>query len=606
MCGIVGYVGEQEALPLLLDGLERLEYRGYDSAGVAVLGAGGAIRVAKRSGRIQNLRERTAGMEIPGSTGIGHTRWATHGRPSDENAHPHFGCDERFAIVHNGIIENYAQLRSELQQRGHIFRSETDTEVIAHLLEEHAELPLGEAVLRVLQYLRGSYAIAVISRGAPGMIFAARQQSPLVVGLSEGAQYLASDIPAILPHTREVVILEDGECAELSREGVRILTLTGAPIQREPLHVSWDVAAAEKAGHAHFMIKEILEQPQVFRDTMRGRVDPHSTRIHLPELTGLDARSLGRVHIVACGTSYHAGMVGRMLIERWARLETRAEIGSEFRYQEPIVAPGDLLVAISQSGETADTIAALREGRSRGARTLAVTNVHGSSLDREADMVLHTLAGPEIAVASSKAYTSQIITLTLLALWLTQERGGAANIPDAIEELYGLPEKADQLLASRGSIEALAARIAQASDAFYIGRGLDYAVALEGQLKLKEISYLHAEALPAGELKHGTLALIEPGVPVIALCTQGRLREKTISNITEVRARGAHVIGVGRASDEELLRHVDELITIPDVADEFTPALAVLPLQLLAYYTAVARGHDVDKPRNLAKSVTVE
>lgn len=606
MCGIVGYVGDQEALPLLLDGLERLEYRGYDSAGVAVLSGSGEIRVAKRSGRIQNLRERAAQMEIPGTIGIGHTRWATHGRPSDENAHPHFGCDESFAIVHNGIIENYAQLRQELQARGHVFRSETDTEVIAHLLEEQAGLPLGTAVLKVLGHLRGSYAIAVISRDAPGTIFAARQQSPLVVGLGVGTQFLASDIPAILPHTREVLILEDGECAELTRDGVRVLDRTGRTIAREALHVSWDVAAAEKSGHAHFMIKEILEQPQVFRDTIRGRIDPEAGRIDLPELAGLDPMTVPRVHVVACGTSYHAGLVGRMLLEHWARIETRAEIGSEFRYQEPLVQPGDLLVAISQSGETADTIAALREGRSRGAKTLAVTNVHGSSLDREADLVLHTLAGPEIAVASSKAYTSQIITLTLFALWLAHGRGTLESVSDAVGELFRLSEKADQILATRGTIEALAARIAQAQDAFYIGRGLDYAVALEGQLKLKEISYLHAEALPAGELKHGTLALIEPGVPVVALCTQSRLREKTISNITEVRARGAHVVGIGKASDEELRRHVDELITIPDAADEFIPALAVLPLQLLAYYTAVARGHDVDKPRNLAKSVTVE
>jgi glucosamine--fructose-6-phosphate aminotransferase (isomerizing) len=605
MCGIVGYIGPQEALPILLEGLERLEYRGYDSAGVAVLGGTGDILVSKRAGRIADLREHIGASDVPGRIGIGHTRWATHGRPNDENAHPHFGCDGRYAIVHNGIIENYAELRRELMARNHVFRSETDTEVIAHLLEEEEGRPLLEALQRVTLHLRGSYAIAAISRDEPGTLVAAREQSPLVIGVGQGEQFIASDIPAILRHTREVLILEDGDSAQLTASAAQVFTRDGAPSTREPLHVEWDVHAAEKGGHEHFMIKEILEQPQVFRETARGRLDVEGGRVILPELDALGIASAHRIHIVACGTSYHAGLVGKALIEGIARIETRTEIGSEFRYQDPIVEEGDLLIAVSQSGETADTIAALREGRRRGARTLAVTNVRGSSLDREADAVLPTLAGPEIAVASSKAYTSQIITLTLLALHLAQLRGRTVR-KELLQQVLDLPAKADVLLSLRGEIEALAGRIAQAKDVFYIGRGLDYAVALEGQLKLKEISYLHAEALAAGELKHGTLALIEPGVPVVALCTQTRLREKTISNMTEVRARGAHVIAIGQASDDELERHADEVLRIPDVAEELAPALSVLPLQLLAYYAAVARGNDVDKPRNLAKSVTVE
>ncbi len=605
MCGIVGYVGSEEALPILLEGLERLEYRGYDSAGVAVLGGEGEILVSKRAGRIVDLRRHIGDGVVPGSIGIGHTRWATHGRPNDENAHPHFGCDGRYAIVHNGIIENYAQLREELSARGHVFRSETDTEVVAHLLEEEGDRRLLEALMRVTDHLHGSYALAAISRDEPGTLVVAREQSPLVVGVGRGEQFVASDIPAILRHTREILILEDGDCAQLTAGAAEVFRHDGTPVEREALHVEWDVAAAEKGGHDHFMIKEILEQPHVFRETTRGRIDVTAGRVRLPELDGLDLATVRRLHIVACGTSYHAGLVGRALLEGIARVETRSEIGSEFRYQNPLVEAGDLLIAVSQSGETADTIAALREGRRRGAKTIAVTNVRGSSLDREADAVLPTLAGPEIAVASSKAYTSQILTLTLLALHMAQLRGREVRA-GLLEELMELPAKADLLLSLRGEIEALAGRIAQAKDIFYIGRGLDYAVALEGQLKLKEISYLHAEALPAGELKHGTLALIEPGVPVIALCTQQRLREKTIGNMTEVRARGAHVIAIGQAGDVELERHADEVLSIPDVAEEIAPALTVLPLQLLAYYAAVARGNDVDKPRNLAKSVTVE
>ncbi|MDA8344282.1 MAG: glutamine--fructose-6-phosphate transaminase (isomerizing) [Thermaerobacter sp.] len=605
MCGIVGYIGPQEALPILLEGLERLEYRGYDSAGVAVLGAGGDILVAKRAGRIADLRQHIGGAKLPGRLGIGHTRWATHGRPSDENAHPHFGCDGRYAIVHNGIIENYAELRQELSARGHVFRSETDTEVVAHLLEEASDLPLLEALRQVTRRLQGSYALAAISRDEPGALVAAREQSPLVVGVGEGEQFVASDIPAILRHTRQVLILEDGECARLTAEKAEVFNRDGSPSARQRLHVAWDVHAAEKGGHAHFMIKEILEQPQVFRETTRGRIDVARGKVLLPEVEGLGLERARRLHVVACGTSYHAGLVGKALLEGIARVETRTEIGSEFRYQDPLVEQGDVLIAVSQSGETADTIAALREGRRRGARTLAVTNVRGSSLDREADAVLPTLAGPEVAVASSKAYTSQILTLTLLALHLAQLRGKEVT-KELLQGVTELPAKADALLAQRGEIEALAGRIAEAKDIFYIGRGVDFAVALEGQLKLKEISYIHAEALPAGELKHGTLALIEPGVPVIALCTQSRLREKTISNMTEVRARGAHVIAIGQAHDEELALHADEVLRIPDVAEVLSPALSVLPLQLLAYYAAVARGNDVDKPRNLAKSVTVE
>ncbi|BDG61650.1 glutamine--fructose-6-phosphate transaminase (isomerizing) [Caldinitratiruptor microaerophilus] len=616
MCGIVGYVGQEPALPILLEGLRRLEYRGYDSAGVAVL-VDGQPHVVKAVGRIAQLEERLSGGEASairsgtGATvGIGHTRWATHGRPSDTNSHPHTDCTGRFVVIHNGIIENYLQLREVLTAHGHVFRSETDTEVIPHLLEAYYQGDLVEAVRKVASQLHGAYALAVLCRDEPDRIVAVRLASPVVIGLGQGENFLASDIPALLPYTRRVLVLNDGEMAVLTRDRVQILTLQGGPVEREPMEVTWDAARAEKGGYAHFMLKEIHEQPQALRDTLRGRLSPDGRRVTLPEvgLTPEEVRRLRKVALVACGTASHAGLVGRYLIERLAGIPVEWDVASEYRYRDPMLGPDSLFVAISQSGETADTLAALREARAKGAKVLAIVNVVGSSIAREADWALHTWAGPEIAVASTKAYTTQLVAVTLLAVWLGQAAGrldedGAARILAALRDL---PAQAEQVLAQEAEVQRVASDLARHDDVFFIGRGLDYAVALEGQLKLKEISYIHAEAYPAGELKHGTLALITKGVPVVALSTQPALAPKTLSNIQEVRARGAAVIAVALEGDEQVPRHADTVFTIPRTDPLVAPALAVIPLQLLAYYAAVLRGHDVDRPRNLAKSVTVE
>lgn len=609
MCGIVGYIGQREALPVLMDGLKRLEYRGYDSAGVAVV-AGGETRVAKRQGRLRELEAALTDLPAGSRVGIGHTRWATHGRPSDRNAHPHTDASGRFAVVHNGIIENYAELREELARQGCVFRSETDTEVIPHRIASHYDGDLVQAVRRAVSRLRGAFALAVVCEQEPDRIVAVRVASPLVIGLGEGEHLLASDIPALLPYTRRVIAMEEGWLAVLTREGVAVTTVSGEPVQPRVMHVNWELRQAERGGYAHFMLKEIHEQPRALRDTLSGRLDPAAGRVRLPEvgLSAAEVQALSKVAVVACGTAAHAGLVGKYLIERLARIPVEWDLASEYRYREPMVDERTLFVAVSQSGETADTLAAMREARSRGAKVLAVTNVVGSTVAREADWVLHTWAGPEIAVASTKAYTTQVEALTLLAIWLGQQNGriDLAEAAALVEGLRRLPDQAEQVLALEPAVKAAAEELALQSDVFFIGRNLDYAVALEGQLKLKEISYIHAEAYAAGELKHGTLALITDGVPVVALNTQPELMEKTISNIQETRARGAFVVGLAQEGDEATARHCDRVFYLPRTHRLLMPALAAIPLQLLAYYAAVARGTDVDKPRNLAKSVTVE
>jgi len=608
MCGIVGYVGHGAAVPFLVDGLKKLEYRGYDSAGIVVQN-GGSLEGRKRLGRLQELESVLSGLQT-GNTGIGHTRWATHGRPSDENSHPHYDCGGRIAVVHNGIIENFLEIREWLAVNGHVFRSQTDTEVVPHLIEHYYQGDLEEAVRKALSHLRGSYALAVVSADEPGKVIGVQQDSPMIVGLGQGEFFLASDIPALLDRTRDVLILQDGEMAILSQDGVQVKDFSGQLIERTPFRVPWDAVMAEKQGYNHFMLKEIHEQPRALRDTLRGRISRDGTRVVLADvgLSPVAARAIERVMVVGCGTAYHAGLVGRFLFERLAQLDAQADLASEFRYRSPLLDEGTLLVVVSQSGETADTLAALREGRRRGAKVLAITNVVGSSAAREADYVLYTWAGPEVAVASTKAYTTQLVAVSLLAAYLAQER---ATMPPEdlhrfLQGLQLLPNQVEAVLACEEQTRRLAEQITKSDDAFFIGRGLDYAVAMEGQLKLKEISYIHAEAYAAGELKHGTLALIEEGVPVVALATQRHVWEKMLSNITVVQARGAYVLALAPQGLTEAAQVSDEVIYLPPVDDLLAPAVAVIPLQLLSYYVSVARGCDVDKPRNLAKSVTVE
>lgn len=610
MCGIVGYIGHRQAQDVLINGLSKLEYRGYDSAGIAVYD-GGSIQLQKSVGRLATLEQRVKGEAVlSGSQGIGHTRWATHGRPSDDNAHPHTDEAGRFVVVHNGIIENYLELREELIAKGHIFQSETDTEVVVHLVEELYNGDLFKTVVQVLKRIHGAFALGIMAQDEPGKLIAVRKQSPLVIGLGEGENFIASDIPAILEYTRQTYIMDDGEIAVLSVEGVECFTFEGNPINKEVFNVTWDALAAEKGGYEHFMLKEIHEQPRAIRDTLTGRISDDEKRVILEELNWTPelAGSIERIHIVACGTSWHAGLVGKAVIEKLTRIPVDVEIASEYRYREPIVTENTLIIVISQSGETADTMAALRESRERGARVLAITNVLGSSVNREADDTIITMAGPEIAVASTKAYTTQVVALYLFACYLAQERGsvGAPQVPEILAALKNLPELAQKVLATAPAIDRFAQKYSDKEDAFFIGRGLDYAVALEGSLKLKEISYIHAEAYAAGELKHGTLALITDGIPVIALVTQDDLYEKTVSNIVEVKARDAYVLALAWQGDNSIHKYVDEVITIPRTMPFLAPVLSVIPLQLLSYYASVARGNDVDKPRNLAKSVTVE
>ncbi|RJE85223.1 glutamine--fructose-6-phosphate transaminase (isomerizing) [Paenibacillus sp. 1011MAR3C5] len=610
MCGIVGYIGKRGSQDILLEGLKKLEYRGYDSAGIAVFTSNG-LEIKKSKGRLAVLEDKLKGEPLEGSVGIGHTRWATHGKPSDVNSHPHTDNSAKFSVVHNGIVENYLDLKDELIAKGHVFVSETDTEVISHLVADEYDGNIVEAVQRAVARMRGAFALGVLTEYEPERLVAVRFASPLVIGVGEGENFIGSDIPAILEHTRNVYILNDGEMAVLTRSSVELMTTGGETISKEIFHVDWDIVTAEKAGFDHFMLKEIHEQPKAYRDTMRGRISDDGKSVQLKELTMSEdyIRSISKVHIVACGTAYHAGLVGKSVIESLARIPVETDVASEYRYRSPIITPDTLVIVVSQSGETADTLAALREARSNGARVLAITNVVGSSVAREADDVIITWAGPEIAVASTKAYTSQLIAFYLFGLHLagvlgSQER---ATVEELIAGLHALPEQVEQILEQAPVLKQVAESISHHRSLFFIGRGVDYAVAQEGSLKLKEISYIHSEAYAAGELKHGTLALVEEGVPVIALVTQEALYDKTLSNIKEVKARGAHVLAVANSGYEhEVAKSVDETFVIPRTLPLLTPALAVVPLQLLSYYASLALGHDVDKPRNLAKSVTVE
>ena len=610
MCGIVGYIGFNQASDFLLDGMAKLEYRGYDSAGIAIIGPENVIKIQKKVGRLANLEAIVKADPNEGTVGIGHTRWATHGRPSDMNAHPHASEDGKFAVVHNGIIENYMPLKEELIEKGYHFKSETDTEVVAHLLEDMYDGDFVSTVRRMLARVDGAYALEIICADEPDKIICTKKENPLVIGLGKGENFVASDIPAIINYTRDTYILNDGELAIVTRDNVSVFDRAGHAIDKEVFHVSWNAEAAEKGGYEHFMLKEIHDQPKAVRDTFGTHISEDGKTVHFEELnwTADDVAAFNKILIVACGTAYHAGLVTKQYIENLARIPVNVEIASEYRYSNPLTDDKTLCIVISQSGETSDTLAALKEAKRHGAKSLAITNVVGSSISREADNTVYTWAGPEISVASTKAYTTQLVAGLLFAVYLGQLNGkmdpalggeilcGVKSLPTLIHEIFEVDE----------DMKAFAKHYGFKSDAFFLGRAIDYAVAMEGALKLKEISYIHAEAYAGGELKHGTLALIEEGVPVIALATQEDVYDKMISNIREVKAREAIVIGIGMKGDEELSKHVDHTIYVPRANKFIAPILAVVPLQLLAYYAAITRGADVDKPRNLAKSVTVE
>ena len=608
MCGIVGFVGKKQASPILVEGLSKLEYRGYDSAGVAVL-EDGEIKIRKYKGRLKNLEDNLNKNPLNGFIGIGHTRWATHGEPSDVNSHPHSNENTTISVVHNGIIENYIKLKEWLKGKGYTFCSETDTEVIPNLIDYYYEGDLFEAVTKATSKMEGSYAIGVICKNEPDKIVAVRKDSPLIVGLGKDEFFIASDIPAVLNHTREVYLLEDKEFVVITNEGVEIKTEDGEKIDKEIYHVTWDVDAAEKGGYEDFMIKEIHEQPKAIKDTLTSRVIKN-TKVQLDDinLTKEDLEGFDRVFIVACGTAYHAGLVGKTIIERLAKIPVEVDIASEFRYRDPLITDKSLLIVVSQSGETADTLAVLRDAKKVGAKVLAITNVVGSSVSREADHVIYTWAGPEIAVASTKAYVTQLIAMYIVGIYFGETKGtiDSSLAEELKEELLELPEKVEKILATKEDLQKFASKNYMDKDLFFLGRGLDYAVALEGSLKLKEISYIHSEAYAGGELKHGPIALIEQGTPVIALLTEDRLKDKMISNIREVVTRGARVLAIANEGDNEAKQVCDDVIYIPKTLSLLTPVLSVVPLQLISYYMAKQKGCDVDKPRNLAKSVTVE
>lgn len=592
-----------------MEGLSKLEYRGYDSAGIAVYNDG-KIDVEKCVGRLDALRQKIVGHEPVGTIGIGHTRWATHGKPSDINAHPHMDESGTFAVVHNGIIENYMPLKQALLKKGHHFLSDTDTEIVPHLMADLWDGDFESTVRKVLHTIKGSYSLVFLCAKDPSKLICAKKNNPLVIGLGKGENYIASDIPAIINKTRDTYILNDGEMAVVEADKVTVKDLNGKKINKEVFRVNWNAEAAEKGGFEHFMLKEIYEQPKAVRDTLRGRVSRDSDTVTFSELnwTAETFKDLKKIFIVACGTAYHAGIVGKYYIEKMARIPVEVDIASEFRYRDPIIDEHCMCIVVSQSGETSDTLEALKEAKRRGARTMAVTNVVGSSIAREADQVVYTYAGPEIAVASTKAYTTQLIVMLLLSMYISHLVGKLSDerLHELIKAVLEVPERMHDILDHVDQIKVYANNYANREDAFFLGRSLDYAVALEGALKLKEISYIHAEAYAAGELKHGTLALITEGVPVIVLATQSNIYDKTISNLVEVKSRGAIVIGIGMEGDTELAKHADSVIIIPKADEDLAPILAVIPLQLLAYYAALARGCDVDKPRNLAKSVTVE
>lgn len=609
MCGIVGYLGNKKATEVLIEGLSKLEYRGYDSAGVAV-NTGDELSIRKFKGRLAVLSDDLEKSPIQGTLGIGHTRWATHGEPSDVNSHPHFNKDKSIAVVHNGIIENYMELKEELQKEGYEFLSQTDTEVIAHLVDKYYEGNLFDAVYNATKKLRGAYAIGAICKDNNNELVAVRKDSPLIVGLGEGENFIASDIPAILKYTKNVYFLENGEFVHIQNDTVTVLDENRNVVKKEVNEITWDVESASKGGYEHFMLKEIYEQPNGVKETLVRRLDENGDiKLDDIKMTKEDLDKINKVYIIACGTAYHAGLVGKYAIEKFAKIPVTCDIASEFRYNDPFVDENTLVILVSQSGETADTLASLRYAKDKGARIMSVTNVVGSSIARESDDVFYTWAGPEVSVASTKAYTTQLVSFYMIALDFAIKKGSITKeyYHEMIEKLKQMPEKVTKALEQENYIkEDVAKSIKDRDNAFYLGRGLDYSIAMEGALKIKEISYIHAEAFAAGELKHGTIALIEKGTPVIAIATQDSLFEKMVSNMEEVRARGAYVIAVAKEKNKEVEKSADKVIYIPDVDDILSSILTVLPLQLLSYYAAIERGCDVDKPRNLAKSVTVE
>jgi len=624
MCGIVGYVGKKSVVPVIIEGLRRLEYRGYDSAGIAVAGNGNGLQIRRAEGKLRNLEEVVRQKPLDGTYGIGHTRWATHGRPTEENAHPHRDCTGKIVVVHNGIVENYLSLKKKLIEEGHRFTTETDTEIVAHLIEKYsaspgngARLPLEEAVRQAVKQLSGVFALAVISTDDPNKIVAARNGPPAVIGLGNDEYFVASDVPAILNHTRDIFFLADGDMAVVTADGVQLCDFDGKPVQRPVQHVTWDPIMAEKGGFKHFMLKEIYEQPRAVRDTTLGRVSQDTGHIFLDEMGIGEAefRSAEKINIIACGTSWHAGQAGKFMIETLARVPVEVDYASEWRYRNPIVDPKTMTLVISQSGETADTIAAQREAKARGSKTLAICNVVGSMITREAAGTIYTHAGPEIGVASTKAFTAQLTALYIFAMYLAQVRGAMAPEQARADmlELTRIPGKLDHILTHDEACEELAKRYQRVHDFLFLGRGIHYPIALEGALKLKEISYIHAEGYPAGEMKHGPNALIDENLPVVIIATRdvnnpgSMVRyEKTISNLREVKARSGVVIALATEGDEEIKEAADHVLYIPPAPEELSPILEIVPLQLLAYHIAVRRGCDVDQPRNLAKSVTVE
>ena len=624
MCGIVGYVGKKSVVPIIIEGLRRLEYRGYDSAGIAVAGNGGGLQLRRAEGKLRNLEEAIRLKPLDGTYGIGHTRWATHGRPTEENAHPHRDCTGKIVVVHNGIVENYLSLKKKLTEEGHTFTTETDTEIIAHLIEKYSQASgsgrrpsLEDAVRQTVKQLTGVFALAVISTDEPNKIVAARNGPPAVIGLGNDEYFVASDVPAILYHTRDIFFLADGDMAVVTQDGVQLTDFDGKPVVRQIQHVMWDPILAEKGGFKHFMLKEIYEQPRAVRDTTLGRVSQETGHIFLDqmEITEAEFRAANKINIIACGTSWHAGQAGKFMIETLARVPVEVDYASEWRYRNPLVAPETITLVISQSGETADTIAAQREAKARGSKTLAICNVVGSMITREAQGTIYTHAGPEIGVASTKAFTGQLTALYIFAMYLAQVRGtmSAEQARTAMQELTRIPAKLETILTHDEACDELAKRYQKVHDFLFLGRGIHYPIALEGALKLKEISYIHAEGYPAGEMKHGPNALIDENLPVVVIATRDTnnpgsvLRyEKTISNLKEVKARSGVVIALATEGDEEIKEAADHILYVPPAPEELSPILEIVPLQLLAYHIAVRRGCDVDQPRNLAKSVTVE
>lgn len=608
MCGIVGYIGDKKAVPVLLNGLSKLEYRGYDSAGICV-NENESLKVIKCKGRLACLEDRIKEENLQGNMGIGHTRWATHGEPNDVNSHPHISQSGQIAVVHNGIIENYMQIKEFLIKQGYKFKSETDTEVIAHLVEFYYKGDLADAVMKVIDEIEGSYALGVLCKDNEDMFICARKDSPLIIGLGQGENFIASDIPAILEYTRDIYILEDKEVAILKRDSVQVFDSLGAPVQKEIFKVNWNVEAAEKGGYEHFMMKEMYEEPKVIRDTISPRIKDGKLVLDSITITADDIKKLEKIYIVACGTAYHAGVIGKYIIEKLCRIPVEVDVASEFRYRDPLINDKNMAIIISQSGETLDTLFALRESKKRGARILSIVNVVGSSIARDSDDVLYTWAGPEIAVASTKAYNTQLSALYLVALELGLKKGTVTEeeYNSIMEQLKTIPAGIEKILENKEDIQKFAHMHYNAKSIFFIGRGLDYALSMEGSLKLKEISYIHSEAYAGGELKHGTIALIEKGTLVVCPMTQDNLFDKMVSNIKEVKARGAVVLAITQEKHKvEAEKSADMVITIPDVDSMTAPISAVTPLQLFAYYMAIEKGCDVDKPRNLAKSVTVE